>query len=126
MTRVMRPEGRVLIADMIASEDPDKAAYHNRMERLCDPTHVCALPLSAFENLFSHAGLAIVLRPTSVLHYDVGEWIAHGGPCAADAEQIVSLMEASTDPDRSGLNVRRENGTLRFSHTAVAFVLRRG
>jgi len=125
MARVVRPDGRVLIADMIASEDPHKAEYHNRMERLCDPTHVRALPASAFERLFSDAGLAVVLRPTTQLHSDVDEWIMHGGPSADDARQIVALMEASINPDRSGLNVRRENGKLRFSHTAVAFVLHR-
>lgn len=125
MTRVLRPDGRVLIADMVASEDPSKAEYHNRMERLCDPTHVRALPASVFERLFSDAGLAVALRPTTVLDYDVDEWIAHGGPSADDARQIVALMEASIDPDRSGLHVRRENGRLRFSHAAAAFVLRR-
>jgi ubiquinone/menaquinone biosynthesis C-methylase UbiE len=42
MVRVATPAGRLLVADMLSSEDPAKAAYHNRMERLCDPSHVRA------------------------------------------------------------------------------------
>ena len=37
MARVVAPHGRLLVADMLSSEDPAKAEYHNRMERLCDP-----------------------------------------------------------------------------------------
>lgn len=125
MVRVMRRDGRVLIADMLGSEDPGKAGYHDRIERLCDPTHVRALPASAFAQLFSDARLHVELEPRTSLDYDVDEWIAHGGPSASDAAQIVALLEASLDIDRSGLNVRRENGKLRFSHSATGFLLRR-
>ena len=48
MVRVARSGGALLIVDMLASEDAAKAETHNRIERLCDPTHVRALPASEF------------------------------------------------------------------------------
>src|SRR3954468_20545532 len=45
MVRVCARPGHVVIADMAASDDPQKAAALNRMERLRDPSHTRALPV---------------------------------------------------------------------------------
>ena len=126
MRRVVTPDGRLLVADMLGSEEPAKAAYHDRIERLCDPTHVRALPASEFERLFAAAGLALIARACGSMHYDVDDWMAHGGPARTAAAEIVNAFEASLAVDRCGLAVRREEGRLRFSHTVAAFVLRPG
>jgi SAM-dependent methyltransferase len=124
MRRTAKPDGRLLVADMLGSEEPAKAAYHDRIERLCDPTHVRALPASEFERLFAAAGLELVARPSGAMDYDVEEWMAHGGPSPEASAEIVRLLDASFVTDRCGLAVRREHGRLRFSHTVVAFVLK--
>lgn len=123
MKRVTRPGGRILVADMLTSEDPAKAEYHNRIERLCDPTHTRALPESELRRMFDAVGLDLAFAPKRAMHYDVDEWIEHGGPDEAAQREIVSLLEASLDVDRCELNVRRENGVLRFSHRTAAFGL---
>jgi ubiquinone/menaquinone biosynthesis C-methylase UbiE len=123
MKRVTRPGGRILIADLLASEDAAKADYHNRIERLCDRTHTRALSESEFRRIFKDAGLTLVLARKKPLHYEVDQWMEHGGPGKEAARQIVSLFQASLDVDRSGLNVRREFGKLYFSHVGAAFVL---
>lgn len=123
MVRVVRPGGRLLVADMLTSEDAEQAAHHDRLERLCDPTHVRCLPDSEFRSVFARAGLALAGAFTTPLHYDVDEWIAHGGPDEATAREIVAGFEASLATDRCGLAVRREEGRLRFTHTGAAFVL---
>ncbi|HVP27783.1 MAG TPA: methyltransferase domain-containing protein [Myxococcota bacterium] len=125
MARVAKPGGRVLVADMLGSEEAEKAACHDRIERLCDPTHERALPASELLRLFAEAGLEVVAQPRSTLHYDLDEWLAHGGPGEAATREIVSLLEASLETDRCGLDVRREDGRLRFSHRAIAVLARR-
>jgi SAM-dependent methyltransferase len=125
MTRVLAADGRILVADLVASEDPKHAAYQDRIERLCDPTHVRALPASEFERIFEDAGLSIVARPRSTLHYSLEEWLDHGGPDELATREIIALFEASLEVDRCGLNVRREDGHLRFSHSALALVAKR-
>src|ERR1051325_6294439 len=57
MVRVCARPGRIVIADMAASEDPEQAAALNAMERLRDPSHTRALPLSEWRALFGQAGL---------------------------------------------------------------------
>jgi len=121
--RVVAPGGRVVIADMLTSEDEAKAEYHNRVERLCDPTHVRALPATEFERLFAGAGLAVRSATSLSIDYELEEWMAHGGPDGATAAQIRALMEATIDSDRCGLNVRRDGGRIWFTHAVAAFVL---
>jgi ubiquinone/menaquinone biosynthesis C-methylase UbiE len=124
MARVAKPGGTLLVADLLGSEDAAQAALHDRIERLCDPTHVRALPLGEFEALFRAQGLELVRKPTSELHYDVEEWIAHGGPDDATAAEIRALLEDSLAGDRAGLAVYRRDGRLRFRHRTAAFALR--
>jgi ubiquinone/menaquinone biosynthesis C-methylase UbiE len=45
MRRVCRSGGRVVVADLMASPDPEKAAAFHRMEMLRDPSHARALTL---------------------------------------------------------------------------------
>jgi ubiquinone/menaquinone biosynthesis C-methylase UbiE len=125
MVRVLKADGRILVADLVASEDAAKAAYQDRIERLCDPSHARALPESELARILAQEDLELVARPRSTLHYSVEEWLDHGGPNEAATREILALFEATLDEDRSGLAVRREEGVLRFSHTAVAFVARR-
>jgi ubiquinone/menaquinone biosynthesis C-methylase UbiE len=124
MHRVARPGGTLLVADMLGSEDPKKSAYRDRIETLCDPTHVRAIPESEFDALFREQGLEVALQPHTRLDYELGAWLEHGGPSASDAEEIRRLLAASTEEDRSGLDARWEDGRLHFSHEAAAFVLR--
>ena len=124
MARVARPGGALLVADLLGSEQPERAQLHDRIERLCDPTHVRALPRSEFLRLFRAQGLELLAQPGSELGYDVDDWLAHGGPDAATAAEIRALLEGSIDGDRADLAVQREGSRLRFRHRTAAFLLR--
>ncbi len=125
MARVATPDGRILVADLLGSEDVVQAELHDRIERLCDPSHVRALPQPEFLRLIADAGLTPAHQVGSTLDYDLDEWIAHGAPGEAARREILSLMESCLAEDRAGLQVRREDGRLRFSHRVAAFVLER-
>jgi len=123
MARVAKPGATLLVADLLGSEDAAQAELHDRIERLCDPTHVRALPESAFGALFRSAGLRVLARPSGEMGYDAEEWIAHGGPSDEAAAEILRLLEGSIDGDRAGLGVHAADGRLRFRHRTVAFLL---
>ncbi len=125
MKRVVRPGGRLVILDMLSSEDPAKADYHNRIETLCDPSHARALPASEFERMFADQGLKIVRKDTREISYSLPQWLSHGGPSPENVAQIRSMMEESLAVDRCGLRVRREGGELHFSHTGVSYLLQK-
>jgi ubiquinone/menaquinone biosynthesis C-methylase UbiE len=123
MVRVTAPKGRILVADLLGSEVAAQAELHDRIEQLCDPTHVRAVPESEFARLFTAANLTTVHQVGSTFDYDLDEWIAHGAPKDDARREIVSLMESCVEDDRAGLRVRREAGSLQFSHRTAAFVL---
>jgi ubiquinone/menaquinone biosynthesis C-methylase UbiE len=125
MKRVTRPGGRLLILDMIASENPAWADYHNRVERLCDPSHVRAIAASEFEQMFAESGLGILQKVPRETSYGLAEWMAHGGPSEENRAAITALMEASIKRDCSGLKVRRQNGEIRFSHQGMTYLLQK-
>lgn len=124
MTRVVRRDGRVVIADMVGNEDAGRAALHDRMERMCDPTHVRALPESEFARLFATAGLEVRHAARGELELDVEEWIEHGGPDEDTARELRAIAVASVDGDRAGLGMHRgTDGRLAFAHRTAAFLL---
>jgi ubiquinone/menaquinone biosynthesis C-methylase UbiE len=125
IARVAVPGARVVVADMLGSEDPAQALRHDAIERLCDPSHARALPASELRRLFATAGLEVVRDFPGTLAYDAEEWMAHGGPSEADARRIVTLLEASLDDDRTGLAVQRVDGRLRFRHRVAVWVAKR-
>jgi ubiquinone/menaquinone biosynthesis C-methylase UbiE len=125
MARVATPNGRILVADLLGSEDTEQAELHDRIERLCDPTHVRALSESEFGRLAAGSGLMAVHDVRSTLENDLDEWITHGAQGEAARREIVSLMEPCLADDRVGLQVRREEGRLRFTHQVAVFVFER-
>jgi ubiquinone/menaquinone biosynthesis C-methylase UbiE len=123
ITRVLKPGARMVIVDMTTSADPAKSDYHNRLERLCDPSHARAIPVSEWERMIAEAGLEVSYRGGRETSYDLESWMAHGGPPPARRAQIIEMMEASLATDRSGLKVRRHDGQIWFSHTGVTYAL---
>ena len=57
MKRVCTPGGKVMLVDLTASPDPEKAAAFHRMEVLRDPSHVRALTLAELQDLFACSAL---------------------------------------------------------------------
>ena len=102
---------------------PAKSDYHNRVERLCDPSHARSIPVSEWERMIMDAGLEVAYRGGRETSYDIESWMAHGGPPPERRAEIIRMMEASLAADLSGLKVRRENGEIWFSHTGVTYAL---
>ena len=72
MARVTAPGGRVVLVDLIASEDQEQVRFesgiryqseqaetHNRLERLRDPSHTSALSITHLSSLVGQSGLIL-------------------------------------------------------------------
>ncbi len=119
MGRVVKPGGKVVTADFLTSEDSAEAAAHNEIERLCDPTHVKALTPTEFRNLYSQNGFKIAVDLPRRMHYELDEWILHGGPSPELEAEIRGRFDEALKQDRTGLHVRREEGKIRFTHQTL-------
>lgn len=125
MCRVVRPGGTVVVADLITSPDKTVARAHNAVERLCDPTHVRALPVDELRALFIEHGLDVVAERPGRMHYRLTEWIAHGAPGAAAEAEIRRRFAAALEHDPTGLDVRRGGTDIEFTHRTLVLIGRR-
>lgn len=125
MARVTRPGGSVMVADFVTSSNPQFARAHNAIERLCDPTHVRALPAEQLRALFIDKELDIVDDRPGRMHYGLTEWLAHGGPTPEAEQEIRRRFAEALAKDETGLDVRRDGDETWFTHQTLVLVGRR-
>ena len=129
IARVLRPYGRLGLADLVADEHPDRADAHNAIERLRDPSHVCALSASALQALIVDHGLEATAAETREIRRPLDPWLEQSAtPAEARAEIERRLLEEIGGGQKTGLQPQREaDGTLSFVHTLTSvFALKPG
>ncbi|PYM50384.1 MAG: methyltransferase type 11, partial [Candidatus Rokuibacteriota bacterium] len=95
MRRVCAPGGKVVVIDTEASPDVAKAAEFNRMEKLRDPSHVRAMPLTELRGLFPQAGLPAPRGTSYRLEGELEALLGRSFPLAGDADKIREIFAAS-------------------------------
>ena len=75
MVRVIRPHGKLVLADVVSSENTEEAALHNALEILRDPSHVRMLSVSEIQRLIDAAGLRATATSTWEMPRGFEEWI---------------------------------------------------
>jgi ubiquinone/menaquinone biosynthesis C-methylase UbiE len=122
MTRVLRPGGLSAVSDIITSEDPEKASHHNAIERLRDPSHTRALPLSELAALGELCGLRTIRSETTRRERALGEWVAISRTPEPVVVQVKSLLVEAIDGDAAGIGVWLADGEPHFWHTTAWYV----
>ena len=123
MRRVCVPGGTIVVTDLVASPDPAKAAALNAMERLCDPSHVRALPLAELEALLLDAGLSLRRRAGYQLASDLEGLLERSFPAPGGTDRIRALFAASLAADGLGLATRRHGERdIRFAYPVAILV----
>ncbi|MBV8774149.1 MAG: methyltransferase domain-containing protein [Deltaproteobacteria bacterium] len=123
LARVVAPGGWMVIADMVASENPAKAEFHNQMERLCDPTHSRTLTASEFERMFTEHGFRVALKVERDARLTLDDWIRFGGASPQNAAKLREMAWAAMDQDRAGLRFTRDRDQIRLVHNSISFVI---
>lgn len=122
MARVCRRRGRVVVADIVASDDPEAAEAHNALERLRDPSHVRLCSARELEVLLREAGLEVLRSRRFSTRVQVESWLALTSPPATAAAEVRRRLEADLGLDRMGIEVGREVGPLAFTHRWLILV----
>jgi len=122
ITRVAAPNGKVLLVDMHASPEAEKAAAFNRMEQLRDPSHVRALPLEELENLSRQAGLKILEKTFYGLDWELEMLLQGSSPNPGGVERIRQMFEEDLERDEFALQVRRQKSEIWFTYPIVVIV----
>jgi ubiquinone/menaquinone biosynthesis C-methylase UbiE len=103
MVRVCRRAGTVAIEDLVASEHPERAAFHNCLENLRDPSHTAALPLSRLLMLYAAAGLEVERVESGVFPQSLERWLQNAQTPPDKASQVRTMLERDAAEDLSGL-----------------------
>jgi len=116
MARVVRAGGRMVLADIVCSEDAREAELHNALELLRDPTHVRMHPASALRQMVESLGLTVAAEERWEQPREFGEWLA-----ITNAPERVwplrAVMGALAEAgERAGIDLRAEGGTVTFIH----------
>src|SRR5208337_985793 len=125
MARVCRDGGSVAIEDLIASEHPGRADYHNRFERLRDTSHTRALPLSELVKTMAQAGLEIVRFHSDRIVNPVEAWLTSAHTPPNRAAEARAMIERDVQEDLSGTRPFRRDGELYFTHRTATVIGRK-
>ncbi|OGP73205.1 MAG: hypothetical protein A2V86_13280 [Deltaproteobacteria bacterium RBG_16_49_23] len=116
IVRVTRKGGKVIVADVISSENEEEAALHNALETLRDPTHVRMVSPSDLLKLFKSAGLRVTSSVTWEMERDYDEWIR----ITNAPERVKPLYEVMGALARAGIHagihLHLNGKTVAFTH----------
>jgi ubiquinone/menaquinone biosynthesis C-methylase UbiE len=122
MRRVCAPGGRVVLADVVAPDDPQKAAAFDRMELLRDPSHVRALRLAEMRDLFTANGLPAPVLTQYKLKSELEGLLSRSFPNPGDAERIRQMVVDSLANDGLGMGTHRRGDEIRLAYPVAVLV----
>ncbi|MBI3304619.1 MAG: methyltransferase domain-containing protein [Deltaproteobacteria bacterium] len=125
MKRVCTPGGKVVVIDVMAAPDPEKAAAYNRMEKLRDPSHARGLTLAEMETLFGRFALPTPRKTFYRLEGEVEDLLQRSFPNPGDANKVRQMFVEALDNDGLGMDVRRQGDKIRFAYPIAILVVER-
>ena len=118
MVRVCRAGGHVAIIDITSSDDIDLAAFHNRLERLRDPSHTRAMTADELIGITKASGLEIVGTSSADVPLNVQNWMTLTQTGSEEQRVIVQALEGELEGGPvTGMRPFREDGALHFYHS---------
>ncbi len=113
MARILRPGGRLGIADIFVGEDPAVAEMNDRIERARDASHTRTLTRSEFKNNFRANGLHLIGIQLQENSRGFDHWLHVAGwhPGDAPYEETRRLMVSTIENDGAGFHPRFESPT---------------
>jgi SAM-dependent methyltransferase len=116
MARVATRPGRIVVADMAASDDPRRADALNRMERLRDPSHTRALSLAELRDLFVAAGTGVPRETYYDVRGDLDGLLATSFPAPDDIPVIRKMFADSIADDSLGMKTKLKGDRILLSY----------
>jgi hypothetical protein len=116
VVRVTRRNGKVVVADVVSSENDEEAVLHNALETLRDPTHVQMLSYSAMMELIQSAGLRMTSTVTWEMKRDYEEWIRITN-APERIKPLYTIMVALAKAGlHAGIHLHFDGRTVGFTH----------
>ncbi|MBI2761343.1 MAG: hypothetical protein HYX51_07965, partial [Chloroflexi bacterium] len=104
--RVLRPGGRLLLADTIAPETPALDTFYNAAELLRDGSHVRNWRISEWQRMFADAGSKSEVVFEMMIDLDGDSWAQRLQTPPDNVIAIKTLFRAATPSARSFFGLR--------------------
>ncbi len=115
MVRVLRPGGRLVVKDLVASTDPDVAARQDHVERLRDASHVRMPPREAVSGWLRARGLDVRTVAEREIDRPVEQWLQQSVTDPDAASAVRAELEADVAGGQTtGLDPHFVDGQLWF------------
>ncbi|MGH3356003.1 MAG: class I SAM-dependent methyltransferase [Nocardioidaceae bacterium] len=126
MVRVLRPGGRLVVKDLVASADPEVAARQDRVEQLRDPSHLRMPPRGAVRTWLELRGLVVDSVTEREIDRPVGPWLEQSVTDPDAAALVWEAFETDLAGGRpTGLRPHRTDGELWFHQVWEVTVARK-
>ncbi|MDA2930561.1 class I SAM-dependent methyltransferase [Acidobacteria bacterium AH-259-O06] len=120
MVRVCKPNGRVLVADLVLP--PEKIAAYDRMEKLRDPTHVGVLTESRLRELFATYGLSNLQCCGYAFDLGLDQLMQASFPNSGNTDHVRDLIVGDLGVDDLGIKVHLRDNAVWFSYPIAMVV----
>lgn len=114
--RVTRRSGKVVVADVVSSENDEEATLHNALETLRDPTHVRMFSPSDLLELIQSARLRITSTATWEMKRDFDEWIRITNAPERVKPLYTVMVTLAKAGIHAGINLHFNGKTVVFTH----------
>lgn len=116
MRRVLKSPGRLILADIVASEDPARREAHNRIEKSRDPSHQAMLSPRQLREIVKEAGFSIEQEQTWSTRRGFEDWIKRVGPTKGAAERTRRLLKEAATRKSTDLDIAVRGKAIEFTH----------
>ena len=116
MVRVIHSRGRIVVAEVVSSEDVEEAALHNALETLRDPSHERMLSSSELRGVMDEWGLRVTATSSWEMQREFDEWIRITNAPERKLPLWTIMRRLAQAGIRAGVDLRIAGDTVIFTH----------
>ncbi|MCX7671887.1 MAG: histidine phosphatase family protein [Anaerolineae bacterium] len=116
LRRVLRAEGKLLLDELVGSEDPVKRATHQALEMQRDPAIARLYAKTEIEQALHKAGFHLEQVEVYEITHSETSWLATTPLTAEERELLLKRLHDSSEEDAADLRIRRsKSGHVTFT-----------
>jgi ubiquinone/menaquinone biosynthesis C-methylase UbiE len=122
MVRVLKPKGKIVVADIVSSENSNESDLHNALEILRDPSHSKMLSIPELKKEISSASLMITMEDSWITQREFNEWIKITNDPSRKGPLYTIMYNLAKANASAGINLKLDQDRILFDHKWLLLV----